>query len=426
MRHTPMIRRIQALNYRCLRHVDVALDPFHVLVGPNASGKSTLFDVVTFLGDMVRDDLGAAIGKRTDNFQDLVWGRSKDRLGFELAVEFDISDSMKQMLPSEKDYEVFRYEVAIKEKADGVVIDAERGLLMTHHNVERAQLSMFPCPLDPIDTIMLGGGRQGTRTILSKSPEGKDNFNIEVSPLAGKGWATSISFGPYRSALGSLPESPKTFPVATSVKHMLGTQVKRLALDSVKMREASPPALRRNGFSSDGANLPWTIAGLKKDDHENYRQWLEHVRTTLKDIKEIQIKERPDDRHAYLEIEYDTDIRVPSWGVSDGTLRLLALTLIPYLADEGYLYLLEEPENGIHPLAIEAVYDSLASAYDSQVLAATHSSAFLRMARPEEALCFAKDVNGATDIVRGVDHPLLRDWQDAVDMNLLFAKGIIG
>ncbi len=54
MRHTPMIRRIQALNYRCLRHVDVALDPFHVLVGPNASGKSTLFDVVTFLGDMVR------------------------------------------------------------------------------------------------------------------------------------------------------------------------------------------------------------------------------------------------------------------------------------------------------------------------------------------------------------------------------------
>ena len=334
-----MIRRIQALNYRCLRHVDVALDPFHVLVGPNASGKSTLFDVVTFLGDMAAGWPRSSCCKTHRQLSGSCLGKTPGRPWFRTCGRVRYSDPMKQRLPADKDYEVFRYEVAIKEKADGVVIDAERGMLMKHHNVERAQLSIFPCPLPPIDTIMLGGGRHGTRTILSKSPEGKDNFNIEVSPLPGKGWATSISFGPYRSALGSLPESPDKFPVATGVKRMLATQVKLLALDSVKMREASPPALRRNGFSSDGANLPWTIAGLQEDDHENYKEWLEHVRTTLKDIKEIQIKVRPDDRHAYLEIEYDTGIRVPSWGVSDGTLRLLALTLIPYLADEGYLYL---------------------------------------------------------------------------------------
>ena len=36
-----MVRCIQALNYRCLRDVDVRLDGnFHILVGPNASGKS--------------------------------------------------------------------------------------------------------------------------------------------------------------------------------------------------------------------------------------------------------------------------------------------------------------------------------------------------------------------------------------------------
>ena len=88
-----MIRRIQALNYRCLRYADVRLDRFHVLVGPNASGKSTLFDVVAFLGDLVRDDLEAAIGRRTRNFQDLVWGRPKQDLHFELAVEFGVSSN---------------------------------------------------------------------------------------------------------------------------------------------------------------------------------------------------------------------------------------------------------------------------------------------------------------------------------------------
>ncbi len=421
-----MIRRIQALNYRCLRYVDVAMDSFHVLVGPNASGKSTLFDVVAFLGDMVRDGLEAAVEKRTRNFQDLVWGRPKDTLGFELAVEFDISDTIKNRLPPENNFEIFRYEVAIKAKAnEAAIIDSERGLLMPRRNREERQLSMFPSPLSPVPTILLGGRRHGERTILSKSPEGKDNFNIEVSPSAGKGWATSISFGPYRSALGSLPESPEAFPVATSVKRMLATQVKLLALDSVKMREASPPALRRNGFSSDGANLPWTIRNLQENNRKNYADWLEHIRTALKDVTEIRVRERDDDRHAYLEIAYDTGICVPSWGISDGTLRFLALTLIPYLSEAGYLYLLEEPENGIHPLAIQAVYDSLASAYDSQALAATHSSAFLRMARPEEALCFARK-DGATDIVRGADHPILRNWQGTVDTDVLFARGIIG
>ena len=421
-----MIRRIQALNYRCLRHVNVAMDSFHVLVGPNASGKSTLFDVVAFLGDMVQDGLEAAVEKRTDNFQDLVWGRPTDNPGFELAVEFDISDAIKNRLAPEKNFEIFRYEVAIKAKAnEAAIIESERGLLMPRRNREERQLSIFPSPLNPVPGILLGGGHSGVRTILSKSPEGRDTFHSEVSSSAGKGWATSISFGPYRSTLGNLPESTDVFPVATSVKRMLATQVKLLALDSVKMRKASPPALRRNGFSSDGANLPWTIRNLQENNRKNYADWLEHIRTALKDVTEIRVRERDDDRHAYLEIKYDTSICVPSWGVSDGTLRFLALTLIPYLSEAGYLYLLEEPENGIHPLAIQAVYDSLASAYDSQALAATHSSAFLRMARPEEVLCFDKK-NGATDIVRGADHPILRDWQGAVDTDVLFARGIIG
>lgn len=71
-----MIRRIQALNYRCLRYVDVDLEgSFHILVGPNASGKSTLLDVIGFLGDLVSYGLDLAVERRTNNFQDLVWER---------------------------------------------------------------------------------------------------------------------------------------------------------------------------------------------------------------------------------------------------------------------------------------------------------------------------------------------------------------
>lgn len=39
-----MITLIEALNYRCLRYISRPLESFHVLVGPNASGKTTFLD----------------------------------------------------------------------------------------------------------------------------------------------------------------------------------------------------------------------------------------------------------------------------------------------------------------------------------------------------------------------------------------------
>ena len=73
----------------------------------------------------------------TSNFQDLVWGRPRDGLGFELAVEFDIPDKLRALLPPEKDYRVFRYEVAIRETDSDIRIDSERGMLMPLQNHDR-------------------------------------------------------------------------------------------------------------------------------------------------------------------------------------------------------------------------------------------------------------------------------------------------
>ena len=83
-----MIRLIEALNFRCLHYIRQPLEPFQVLVGPNASGKTTFLDVVAFLGRLVSDGPEAAIEERSYNFQDLVWGRNGN--GFELAVEAEI------------------------------------------------------------------------------------------------------------------------------------------------------------------------------------------------------------------------------------------------------------------------------------------------------------------------------------------------
>ena len=40
---------------------------------------------------------------------------------------------------------------------------------------------------------------------------------------------------------------------------------------------------------------------------------------------------RPEDGHRYLVVHYRNGFEAPSWLVSDGTLRFLALTLLAYL-----------------------------------------------------------------------------------------------
>ena len=87
---------------------------------------------------------------------------------------------------------------------------------------------------------------------------------------------------------------------------------------------------------------------------------------------------------------------------------------------------MEEPENGIHPRAIETVIQSLSSIYAGQVLMATHSPVALNLLDPRQVLCFAKDAAGATDIVAGDKHPALRQWRRGEpDLGLLFAAGIL-
>lgn len=167
------------------------------------------------------------------------------------------------------------------------------------------------------------------------------------------------------------------------------------------------------------------MASLRKEPNR-FQRWLDHVRTALPDIRDVESVEREEDKHRYLVLVYANGARVPSWLASDGTLRLLTLTIPAYLSGLEGTFLIEEPENGIHPGALEPVLQSLCSIYQGQVLVATHSPVALNMIEPAEVLCFAKDDQGATDIVSGDRHPALREWRNGhPDLGVLFATGIL-
>lgn len=58
------ITRVWARNFRSVADVSLELDPLTILVGPNASGKSNLLDILRFIKDALRFDLEVAVSNR--------------------------------------------------------------------------------------------------------------------------------------------------------------------------------------------------------------------------------------------------------------------------------------------------------------------------------------------------------------------------
>lgn len=419
-----MITRIEALNYRCLRDISMPLARFHVLVGPNASGKTTFLDVIGFINDLVKDDLDEAISRRTSNPVELLFGRKGTC--FELALEACIPDHLRAK-SSKPQLDTARYEIRIgfDETGRQFEIKEERFLLKKNARGTPVDRDFFPALRDVRSTIISARAGRDIKTIIKKSPGGNDNFYSEVYHEAGKGWTPSFKLGPRKSALRNLPADENALPIATWFRQFVGTGVQPFMLNSLALRKPSPPT-KVKGFLPDGSNLPWVIARFRRENAERFRDWIDHLKTALPDLSDIDTIEQPWDKHCYLVYKYGNDLEVPSWLVSDGTLRLTALTLPAYLGDLEGVYLVEEPENGIHPAAVSAVYDSLSSVYDAQVLLATHSTVVLNAASPGDVLCFAKNTDGSTDIVSGSDHPSLRNWKGGVNLGTLLASGVLG
>ena len=427
-----MIERLEVRGYRALRYTCVPITHFQVLVGANATGKSTFFDALLLMRDIlavgleraVFGDSRTSIAPRVTDPQDLSWNRSADLI--ELAVTAAIPPPLVEKLKGR--YRHVRYELGI-DMGELSIKSETLGLLKG----DRLRPYEAPAVLDdpflpyeaetpdtiltPLDALKPPHAR---KTLVRYPDSGNTEFYSETSY-----WRGVFKGGSRKSALANLPDDDTKFPVSTWFKQLLMDGIYRLNLNPELMRLPCPAGLH-GALLPDGSNLPWVVHELAGQHLDGMRRWISHVRTALEDVERIDTVERPEDRSRYLVLTYTNGLKVPSWLLSDGTLRLLALTILAYVRMRPALILIEEPENGMHPQAIETLIQSLSSVYDSQVFLTTHSPVLLSLMKPEQLLCFGRGSSGAAAIVPGAQHPRLSSWQAGLHPGDLFAMGVLG
>lgn len=412
-----MIRSLETRNFRMLRANRVSLGTFQVLVGPNAAGKTTLLDALHFITDVLSLGVNRAVALRTPNFYDLCYDASSP---IALAVEVDIGFSNGGESDSAI---VLRHELEIG-IVDGGGLRIIRENLFLFPDVSKEswiQPSLFG---DDVSPVIHQSWPHSWRRIAGKSAEGRDYYQDEKTK-----WNTMFRFGEDKSAFGNLPDFPDRFPCSLRAKAILKDGIRRLALEPSKLQASAPPG-GEPILGLDGANLPYVVKELSERDPVLFDQWKRHVASAVVGLQDIQVTERPDDRHLVLAARFGGGhvAPVPSWLLSDGTLRLMALSILSYSSRPGQstVYLVEEPENGLNPLAIQAAFEAICAPGSSgQWLCATHSPVFLAHAVLDDALVFRRQGDGSSLVRRGPEVPELKRWSSDANLSDLLVMGIL-
>ena len=82
------VTRVWARNFKSIRELDLELGPLTVLVGPNASGKSNVLDVLRFISHALRESLVSAI-KTRGGIEDIRHSRPGGRPDVEVGIRVE-------------------------------------------------------------------------------------------------------------------------------------------------------------------------------------------------------------------------------------------------------------------------------------------------------------------------------------------------
>ena len=431
-----MLTRLKVSGFKNLVDVDVRFGPFTCVVGPNAVGKSNLFDAIRFLSVLASHTLMEAVASvrdqdsRTADVRSLfhrTGNRYADKMSFEaeMLVSKEAVDDLGQEAKATITFLRYSLQLAYRETGDSLVPGALE--IMKEELVHISQRDAFkhlsfPHSAKHWRKSVVHGRRNNNAAFISTIEEGGNRI-INLHQDGGS------SGRPLPRPAANLPRTVLSVANAAESPTVL---VARREMEAWRMLQLEPAALRRpDEFASptrlgpDGSHLAATLYRLarnmgKREGNDlmeearlarTYSQIANRLHELIDDVHEIYI-DRDEKRELLTLYVKDSDgTPHPARALSDGTLRFLALAVLDMDPDTQGVLCLEEPENGIHPTRIPAILELLHDiAGDTsepigpdnplrQVIVNTHSPSVLQQV-PHDSVLFVN----ALEAIDGAEH----------------------
>ncbi|MCD8490296.1 MAG: AAA family ATPase [Desertifilum sp.] len=382
-----MLKQLTLTNWKSFRHAKLPLDPLTVLIGTNASGKSNAIEALEFLKRVAlgQDFKTALIG---DSMISGVrggaeWAAYQSEHYFELEV----------VVQGENPNIDYLYTLTVQTKP--VVQLSGEGIRRNQYD-----------PLNPqLFQPLINTERQEDSSTIDVL------VHLEPYEHWQHSWNRSHSII-LTQAAGFYHDIEGLDIVSRAIKNIL-------VLDPVpnKMREYSPLS---EEIQRDGANISGVLAALSAEEKLKVESALSSYIKHLPegDIQRVwaeKVGRFGTDAMLYCEEVWKGDrttegspnprtLEIDARGMSDGTLRFLAILTALLTRPEGSQLVIEEVDNGLHPSRAELLLKMLREIGEQRkidLLVTTHNPALLDALGPEMVpfvVVAHRDINGDSQL----------------------------
>jgi len=180
---------------------------------------------------------------------------------------------------------------------------------------------------------------------------------------------------------------------------------------------------------SGGENLGAFLYMLKKTRRAYYQRIISVIRRLVPLFDDFILeKSKLNENQIILNWkEKDSDIVFGPHQLSDGSLRMTALVTLLFQAENELpsVILIDEPELGLHPYAIEVLVSLIrhASAY-CQIIVATQSADLMDHFEPDEIIITER--HEKETFFKRLDSENLKEWRAEYSMSELWKKNVLG
>jgi len=393
-----MLKKLTIRNFKAITDMTIDFTPMTVLIGGNASGKSTILQVIDFLRSFAFRDISEYLREKNMNFEEL-----KSQLNDGQNKPIELISVYEFIIDSEK--QEFSWYLQIDQIKGNWLIKEEMLNLSTENKIYSRGFEKG------------GPMTAGDPNAVSGTPAAVAHSIVELNLQAS--WLKYISGTSYGQLL-----KPLIYYLSGSIFYGL------LSPDSIRKGNGQTLV---GGIGINGINLAACIHNMTPDDREQ----LDETISKLVDYR-LKIKTADVGRiELFVEEEfYSTRTRINKDHISDGLLRIIAFVVISFIEStiaftmeddhntatevDNFIFdkitdgliLLDEIENGINPYLTERIILLLRNLVDEscrQIIITTHSPVMLNDFKPEEIVFLWRDKNGSVHTKRFFDTEEMRE-----------------